>query len=404
MINYGDHLFAFLQGILSSLSACVYPLLPVITAMFSRFAGENATRSKVTFLSLTYLSGMVVSYVGLGIMAALSGSIFGAWLANPLVSSILGLVLLLLGLIYLELIPFQFKSFSDSKALQVKNKFLGALMLGLFSALVAAPCAAPLFGSVLIEIARQAAENESILPGVSMGISFSLGMGLPFMLAGVLSMKLPKSGNWLSLVKITGGTILITASLHYFDLGRLSQISGNLFSIIILTVAYILFLYTSWKVYHHPNKSQFIYKLTLLFSVLSLFSASTIYSNGEAKTSGRDQWSYEFSDHEDFKLSVIDFWADWCVACKEMENEYFSKPGFKELKSKFDLGLIKVDLSDFENEKANKIADDYGVQGLPTLLLINKSGEVEATILGYENAEKLKNELTFHLNSILGDI
>lgn len=403
MINYGDHLFAFFQGILSSLSACVYPLLPVITAMFSRFAGENAARGKILILSFTYLAGMVFSYVGLGVIAALSGSIFGSWLANPLVSSLLGLLLVVLGLIYLELIPFQFKSFSDNKALQMENKFLSALVLGLFSALVAAPCAAPLFGSVLIEIARQAAENESIIPGVSMGFSFSLGMGLPFMLAGILSMKLPKSGNWLSLVKIVGGTILITAGLHYFDLGKLSQVSGNLVSIVLLTLLYVVFLYTAWKIYHHPTKPQFLYKVVLLFSVLSLFSATTIYSNAGQVKQTQGQWTYSFSDHKKYSLSLVDFWADWCVACKEMEKEYFSKPEFKDLKEKFNLGLIKVDLSDFENETANEIADRYGVQGLPTLILIDKSGEAKATILGYENAKKLDNELTFHLNSILGE-
>lgn len=385
------------------MSACVYPLLPVITAMFSRFAGENAARSKILFLSLTYLAGMVFSYVGLGVIAALSGSIFGSWLANPLVSSLLALLLIILGLIYLELIPFQFKSFSDNMALQMENKFLSALMLGLFSALVAAPCAAPLFGSVLIEIARQAAKNESILPGISMGFSFSLGMGLPFMLAGILSMKLPKSGNWLSLVKIIGGTILITAGLHYFDLGKLSQIHGSKTSSVLLLLLYFIFLYTAWKVYHHPNKPQFLYKIVLLFSVLSLFSATTTYSNSSQNKETQGQWSYSFSDHKNYTLSLVDFWADWCVACKEMEKDYFSKNRFGELKEKFNFGLIKIDLSDFENETANEIADKYGVHGLPTLLLIDRSGEAKATILGYENAEKLDGELTFHLNSILGE-
>ena len=285
----------------------------------------------------------------------------------------------------------------------MENKFLSALMLGLFSALVAAPCAAPLFGSVLIEIARQAAENESIIPGVSMGFSFSLGMGLPFMLAGILSMKLPKSGNWLSLVKIVGGTILITAGLHYFDLGK--TVTGHRkFSLYCSSHIVICCLFIhSMENLSSSQKPQFLYKVVLLFSVFSLFSATTIYSNADQGKQTQGQWTYSFSDHKKYSLSLIDFWADWCVACKEMEKEYFSKPEFKDLKESFNLGLIKVDLSDFENETANEIADRYGVQGLPTLILIDKSGEAKATILGYENAQKLDNELTFHLNSILGE-
>ena len=164
MINYSDHLFAFFREFYLLYQLAFYPLLPVITAMFSRFAGENAARSKILILSVTYLAGMVFSYVGLGVIAALSGSIFGSWLANPLVSSLLGLLLIVLGLIYLELIPFQFKSFSDNKALQMENKFLSALMLGLFSALVAAPCAAPLLARCSLKLPGRLLKMNRLYP------------------------------------------------------------------------------------------------------------------------------------------------------------------------------------------------------------------------------------------------
>lgn len=237
-----------------------------------------------------------------------------------------------------------------------------------------------------------------------MGASFSLGMGLPFMLAGVLSMKLPRSGNWLGMVKIIGGTILITAGIHYFEFFQPQNLSGGIGFMVILLAFYVLFIISAWKISLHPNKPRYAYKLSLLLAIISLFSSSYLFANLQSENQLQDEtWSYEFKDYQKHELSMIDFWADWCAACKQMEKEYFSKPRFESLVQKYKLGLLKVDLSDYDNDDANAIADQYNVHGLPTLVLIDRKGKAQASILGYTGAQKLEEELLFHLKRIQGE-
>lgn len=195
---------AFLGGVLTSFTPCVYPMIP-ITAGY--VGGGNLCGSKLRgfFLSVSYVVGVAVTYASLGVFAALTGSLFGGVSSNPWVTFAVANIMILFGLSMLDV--FELPMIGKNVCVE-QGGYGGAFLMGLVSGLIAAPCTAPVLGVLLTYVAT----SQKIVFGGSLLFVFALGMGVLLVLVGTFSgiaASLPKSGMWMVKIKKIMGLCMI---------------------------------------------------------------------------------------------------------------------------------------------------------------------------------------------------
>jgi thiol:disulfide interchange protein DsbD len=206
-----DYLVVFLGGVLASFSPCVYPLIPVTIGVI----GIDASRSRLAgfTLSAIYVTGIAFVYALLGLIAVLSGSLFGAISAHPLTRVIAGAVFIFFGLLLWDIFPL--KTLQVSTGFSLKKKLPWEIfILGLSSGLVISPCTSPILGSILIIVASR----KNILYATTLLLTFAYGMGLILILAGTFSrilLGLSKSAAWTQKIKKLSGLILAGMGAYF---------------------------------------------------------------------------------------------------------------------------------------------------------------------------------------------
>lgn len=204
---------AFAGGFLAGLSPCVYPMIPIISAYVgSRSAGEKSRLSSF-LLSLAYVAGMSAVYSLLGMVAALTGDLFGRISTSPLALLAVANILVLFALNTLEVIPFP-TWFSGRPREPAATGVTGAFLLGAASGLVASPCTSP----VLLGLLTLVATTRNVIYGGSLLFAFSLGMGVLLIVAGTfsgLAAALPRPGRWMVGVKKVLGLLLLGLAEYY---------------------------------------------------------------------------------------------------------------------------------------------------------------------------------------------
>jgi len=206
-----DYLNAFLGGVGISFTPCVFPLIPVVIAFIGIKAGTG--KFKGFTLSLTYVTGVAITYAALGLIATLTGRIFGMISSHPLTQIIAGILIIFFGLTMLELFNFALPVPVKIPVFKQRNYF-SVLALGLVSGLIVGPCTAPALGAILVYLAAK----NNIFYGATLLLSFAYGMGLLLVLAGTFSsllVSLPKSGKWMEYVKKAGAIILIVIGAYF---------------------------------------------------------------------------------------------------------------------------------------------------------------------------------------------
>lgn len=210
-----NYLVAFLGGVLASFTPCVYPLIPVsISYIGVRSAGSKL---KGLILSLIYVTGIAVTYSILGLLASLTGSIFGRISSSPLAYFFAGIIMILFGLSLLDLFILPSFNFIKPPAFKKENYF-STLLLGLVSGLIVSPCLTPVVGSILVYLTTK----KNLFYGATLLFSFAYGMGLILIVCGIFSsllMNMPKSGKWLLYIKKAYSFILIGMGLYFIYAG-----------------------------------------------------------------------------------------------------------------------------------------------------------------------------------------
>lgn len=214
----------FGAGVLTSLTPCIYPMIPITAGLIggvARTGGGDGRRGRVVILTLTYVSGLATFYALMGLVAGLTGSLFGTVASNPWVRLAMGCVLLVFGLAMLGVIPL-----SAPKRLVAWAGSLGAgsypavFLLGATSGIVAAPCGAPAFAVVLTWVAA----TQSAAMGFIYLFVFSLGMTALLVAVGLFSgtvTLLPKPGGWMVWVKKGAGVVMLGMAGYYFlEMGK----------------------------------------------------------------------------------------------------------------------------------------------------------------------------------------
>jgi thiol:disulfide interchange protein DsbD len=216
-----DLLISFLGGIFITLTPCIYPLIPVTVGFIGSRSGGS--RAKGFILSLNYVLGIAVTYSFLGLLASLTGMIFGQVSAHPLTHIIVGSLIAVFGLSMLDLFVIPLPHFAKTPDINKDNRFY-SFILGLISGLVASPCLTPVLGSILAFLTIK----KSLVYGTLLLFTFALGMGLPLIILGTFSAALtgiPKSGRWLNYIKkflaliivVSGAYIVIAAIWRIFS-------------------------------------------------------------------------------------------------------------------------------------------------------------------------------------------
>ena len=206
----------FGAGLLTSLTPCVYPMIPITASVISGTAREGQSRGRTVGLTLTYAVGMALLYATLGMLAGLSGTLFGTVSANPWALFGIGNLLILFALAMLDVLPVPVPRRLLNWASQREGGSYGAVfILGASSGVVAAPCGAPAFAVVLTWVA---ATRAGAMGFVYLFV-FSLGMTALLVVVGLFSgtlARLPRSGSWMLMIKRASAVIMIGVAEYYF--------------------------------------------------------------------------------------------------------------------------------------------------------------------------------------------
>jgi cytochrome c-type biogenesis protein len=206
----------FGAGLLTSLTPCVYPMIPITAGIIAGTAGTQPTRLRVVSLTLTYVAGLALLYALLGLLAGLSGTLFGTVSASPWARFAIGNLLLLFGLAMLDVFPVSAPQRVTTWAAGLGGgSYPGVFVLGATSGIVAAPCGAPAFAAVLTWVST----TGSPALGFLYLFVFSLGMTALLVAVGVFSgvlSRLPRSGTWMVWIKKAAGVILLVMAQYYF--------------------------------------------------------------------------------------------------------------------------------------------------------------------------------------------
>jgi thiol:disulfide interchange protein DsbD len=210
--SIGAIFVVFAAGVLTSLTPCVYPMIPVTVTYIGGAAGGN--RRRAVALSITYVLGLALMYAALGVVAAMLGKIFGEFTRSPWVFGAVGLVIVGLGLAMLGVftIPALMTNVQGQGAR--RGGFAGAALMGVAAGFVAAPCTAPVLGLLLAYVGQ----TRNVVWGGSLLFVFALGLGLLLMLLGIFSgllTSLPRGGVWMDRVKKGFGVAMLLIGIFF---------------------------------------------------------------------------------------------------------------------------------------------------------------------------------------------
>ena len=328
-------------------------------------------------------------FTSLGILAAMTGKAFGTHLSNPWV--VCGLAVLfscfaawMFGAFDLNLPTW----LQDQLTKTSKAGFAGAFLMGLVAGVVAAPCTGPVLSGVLVHVAA----TQNVPLGAALLFTYSLGLGVPFFAIGALSMSLPKGGAWMESVKSVFGIALLALALVYLR----DAFPGLRAVVSLKTLAYGAFIAAALvgvgvlvgavhRTFHSWPTEGLLKGVGVLVAVAGLTLRAGAPLAKPAKDGGDWLRSEEsgLAQAQAFKKPMlIDFFAEWCAACKELDRYVYQDPVFLEEAKRF--VLVKVDGTD-ETPAIEALYKKYKVDGLPTVILIDAQGVVhqEITIKGY---------------------
>lgn len=373
-------LFVFIGGLALNLTPCVYPLIPITIGYFG---GQSEGKTgKLFVLGILYVLGMAITYSIVGVVTSLSGAVFGSLLQNPIVIIFVALILIALSLSMFGLYEFKMPDKWVMKAGGAKSGVFGALLMGLTMGIVAAPC----IGPFVLGLVTYVGAKGDPLYGFLMFFFLALGLGTPYLFLALFSGKiksLPKAGFWMEAVKHIFGFILIAMAIYFVGPLLPKDVEFYLLPIfLILSALYLLFFDKT----ANNIKGFLIFKT--LFSILIIAVAAYMLWPVDRKSPEwiyYDETMYEDAMQNGDKI-FLDFYADWCIPCKELDALTFSDERvIKELST---FKTFKVDMTQSLSEETEKLRDKFEIVGMPTLIVINSYGEEVKRITGFMNADE----------------
>jgi len=405
--------FFFGAGLLLSLTPCVFPMIPILSGIIVG-RGHKITKTHAFILSLAYVLGMAITYAAAGVAAGFSGNLISNALQTPWVLGSFAGVFVLLSLSMFGFYELQIPTAWQSKLSDTSNRLHGGHLSGVFvmgalSAIIMGPCvAAPLAGALLY-IGQT---HDAVLGGVAL-FALAIGMGAPLLLIGTSAgVLLPKAGAWMDAVKRFFGILLLALAIWIIQ--PLLPMNVQMFLWALLLILSAAYLGVLDALPHNASGGRKIGKglglLVLLLGIAYLVGALSgardilrplaSLSKSDVSVPATLQFTRvkdlnELKQHiaqAQGKTVMLDFYADWCVSCKEMERFTFADPKVQnKLKTVL---LLQADVT--ANSEADKaLLKNFGLYGPPGILFFDAHGDEmgDIRVVGYQDANQFLSTL-----------
>ena len=387
-------LLVFLAGILTSFTPCVYPVIPITVG----YVGGRAEGKKLKgfILSIFLVLGLATVYSILGVAAAATGSVFGSLAQHPAVLVVVALIFAAMGASMLGLFDITIPASLQNRMQTRRKGFLGAYLVGMVTGIVAAPCVGP----VLVALLTWVAQTGNLLQGFLLLFTFAIGMGLLFIVIGTFASAvsaLPGSGQWMVAIKKGFGVILLGGAIFFLK----PLVSEGLYHLSwgILLVCAGVFLGALNFTNEGQKWSKALGILLLLAGIIffisgfkAVFRFDAVQRTATVNTESAAGLPWIVNDAEKAftraQLTgnplMMDFYADWCAACRELEEFTWSDARF--ISAAENLILLKIDLTR-PSAETKALQDSLGVKGLPTVIFFSSEGEEISRFSGFRPAE-----------------
>lgn len=396
----------FFAGIALSFTACMYPLLPIVSSIIVGNQ-EHLSKKRAFLLSFIYVQGLALSYTIVGIIAGLTGALLTVWLQQPWVILTAAFLLVILALAMFDVIslqmPASIQSYFHSKSQKLGGgKIFSVLIMGALSALIIGPCIAPPLAIALGYIGQT---GNAFLGGSALYF-MALGTGLPLIVIGTFGGHiLPRAGVWMHAIKSVFGVLILGMAIYLASPFLPIWFSISLYVLLCLSVIIML----AWNV---PKLQKPWQKMTVvLFSII--VASNTIFFISTSVTQTGSILHHTLGLHFNLegthprfvavdklqaaikqaqlqqpdKPVLLDFYADWCITCKQMQTNTFSEESVQKVLNE-SYQFMQIDVTE-HSEEQQKLLKAFKLFGPPALFMLFSDGSHSEALLGYADPDAL---------------
>ncbi len=381
----------FLSGILTGLTPCVYPLYPLVIA----FVGGSNLKRRVDalILSIFIIFGLSLSFSLLGFISAKTGSAMGVITRSPIFLAFVALVFFIMALSMFGAFELKLPSFVLGKIQKRRSGIFGAFFMGVIFGLIGIPCVGPILVSLLTFVAKS--QNPAL--GFALLFSYAIGIGIifiPLSLFASLRTLISSTGEVSSLLKYLFGLILLSASFYFLK----DAIPSNIYFLILGITLIFLSVFAGvfrreeeglrGKILKGAGVIILVFGIFYLLLSLILFYEENFPITSVSSVSEKSpvNWLSSFEEGKEIakkegKFLILDFYANWCTVCKELDRKTFSNE--KVIENLKNFVLVRIDVSNGEDEELTK----FNVLGIPTVIFLDSNGNELERFSGFKSPE-----------------